>query len=684
MNKAKAPIAKKVPKELIKHDDVRVDDYYWMNDREDPAVISHLEAENAYYEEMTGHTKEFQAALFEEMKARIKEDDSSVPYKQNGYWYITKYETGKEYPIYSRKRESLDAEEEILFDCNELAKGHEFFNMSSFSISPDNKLAAFSVDTVSRRKYTLQIKNLETEQVLADKVENTTGNAVWADDNKTLFYSKQDDLTLRSDKIFRHTLGNQSGDTLIFNETDESFGASVYKSKSKKYIIIVSYSTLTMEFQTLRADDPNGEFKVFHPRTRGLDYAIAHYENNFYVLTNKDGATNFKLMKVLEGDTSSDNWAEFIPHREEVLLEGIDIFKEYYVLSERKNGLNELKIMKWDESDTYYLPFESETYTANVGANPDFDSEVLRYSYNSMTTPGSVIDFNMRTKEKEVKKEQEVLGGKFDKNNYVEKRVWATARDGVKVPMSLVYHKDTKMGSNTPILQYSYGSYGYTIDPYFSTVRLSLLDRGFVYALSHIRGGQYLGRPWYEDGKLLKKKNTFTDFIDCSKFLIENGYTSAKHLYAMGGSAGGLLMGAIVNMSPETYNGIVASVPFVDVITTMLDESIPLTTGEFDEWGNPNEKEYYDYMKSYSPYDNVVSKAYPHMFVITGLHDSQVQYFEPAKWVAKLRELKTDDNLLIFNINMDAGHGGASGRFESLKEVAKEYAFLLDLEGITE
>mgnify|MGYP001828884487 CR=1 FL=1 len=684
MNKAKAPIAKKVPKELIKHDDVRVDDYYWMNDREDPAVISHLEAENAYYEEMTGHTKEFQAALFEEMKARIKEDDSSVPYKQNGYWYITKYETGKEYPIYSRKRESLDAEEEILFDCNELAKGHEFFNMSSFSISPDNKLAAFSVDTVSRRKYTLQIKNLETEQVLADKVENTTGNAVWADDNKTLFYSKQDDLTLRSDKIFRHTLGNQSGDTLIFNETDESFGASVYKSKSKKYIIIVSYSTLTMEFQTLRADDPNGEFKVFHPRTRGLDYAIAHYENNFYVLTNKDGATNFKLMKVLEGDTSSDNWAEFIPHREEVLLEGIDIFKEYYVLSERKNGLNELKIMKWDESDTYYLPFESETYTANVGANPDFDSEVLRYSYNSMTTPGSVIDFNMRTKEKEVKKEQEVLGGKFDKNNYVEKRVWATARDGVKVPMSLVYHKDTKMGSNTPILQYSYGSYGYTIDPYFSTVRLSLLDRGFVYALSHIRGGQYLGRPWYEDGKLLKKKITFTDFIDCSKFLIENGYTSAKHLYAMGGSAGGLLMGAIVNMSPETYNGIVASVPFVDVITTMLDESIPLTTGEFDEWGNPNEKEYYDYMKSYSPYDNVVSKAYPHMFVITGLHDSQVQYFEPAKWVAKLRELKTDDNLLIFNINMDAGHGGASGRFESLKEVAKEYAFLLDLEGITE
>ena len=684
MDKIKAPIAKKVPKELIKHDDVRVDDYYWMNKREDSTVIAHLEAENAYYESKTKHTKDFQTSLFEEMKSRIKEDDSSVPFKQNGYWYITKYETGKEYPIYSRKKESLNAEEEILFDCNILAKGHEFFNMSSFSISPDNKLAAFSVDTVSRRKYTLQVKNLETGKILEDKVDNTAGNAVWTDDNKTLFYTKQDDVTLRSDKIFRHNLGDQNKDALVFNELDETFSTSVYKSKSKKYIIIVSYSTLTMEFQTLRADNPNGEFKVFHPRERGLEYSIAHYENDFYVLTNKDGATNFKLMKVAEGNTTAANWKEFIAHREDVLLEGIDIFKEHYVLSERKNGLNELKIVKWDNSDAYYLPFDSETYTANVGTNPDFDSEILRYSYNSMATPGSVIDFNMKTKEREIKKEQEVLGGKFDKSNYIEKRVWATARDGVKVPMSLVYHKDTELNSNTPILQYSYGSYGYTIDPYFSTVRLSLLDRGFVYALSHIRGGQYLGRPWYEDGKLLKKKNTFTDFIYCSKSLIESGYTSADHLYAMGGSAGGLLMGAIVNMSPETYNGIVASVPFVDVITTMLDESIPLTTGEFDEWGNPNDKEYYDYMKSYSPYDNVVSKAYPNMLVTTGLHDSQVQYFEPAKWVAKLRELKTDDNLLVFDINMDAGHGGASGRFESLKEVAKEYAFLLDLEGKTE
>ncbi|MDB4293618.1 prolyl oligopeptidase family serine peptidase, partial [Maribacter sp.] len=421
-------------------------------------------------------------------------------------------------------------------------------------------------------------------------------------------------------------------------------------------------------------------FKVFSPRERGLEHNIAHYENDFYVLTNKDGATNFKLMKVKEGETNAENWKEFIPHRKDVLLEDIEIFKEYYVLSERENGLNKIKIVRWDGTNTYYLPFESETYTCGVGTNPDFNTNILRYGYNSMTTPSSTIDFNMSTKEKEVKKEQEVLGGKFDKGNYLEKRIWATARDGVKVPMSIVFHKETKLTEDTPLLQYAYGSYGATMDPYFSTVRLSLLDRGFVYVLAHVRGGQYLGRPWYEDGKLLKKKNTFTDFIDCSKYLIAQGYTSPEHLYAMGGSAGGLLMGAIVNMNPELYKGIVAAVPFVDVITTMLDDSIPLTTGEYDEWGNPNEKESYEYMKSYSPYDNVQAQDYPNMLITTGLHDSQVQYFEPAKWVAKLRELKTDSNLLLFDINMEAGHGGASGRFEALKEVAKEYAFLLDLE----
>ena len=468
---------------------------------------------------------------------------------------------------------------------------------------------------------------------------------------------------------------------MVFHEKDETFGTYVYKSKSKKYIIVGSYSTLTSEYQTLLSDFPDDDLKMFSSRKRGLEYGISHYGDHWYVLTNKDSATNFKLMKVNEDHTSSENWKEFIPHRDDVLLEDIDIFKDYYVVSERENGLNKIKIVRWNGDESYYLPFDSETYTAGVSRNPDFDTDILRYAYNSMATPNSVIDFDMGTREKTVKKEQEVLGGKFDKKNYVEKRLWATARDGEKIPMSLVYHKNTELNSNTPILQYAYGSYGHTIDPYFSTVRLSLLDRGFVYAIAHIRGGEYLGRKWYEDGKLLKKMNTFTDFIDCSKFLIAEGYTGAGHLYAMGGSAGGLLMGAINNMAPEIYNGIIAAVPFVDVVTTMLDESIPLTTGEYDEWGNPNEKEYYQYMKSYSPYDQVKIQAYPNILVTTGFHDSQVQYFEPAKWVAKLREMKTDNKLLLFDINMDAGHGGASGRFEALKEVAKEYAFLMDLEG---
>lgn len=676
------PKAKKIPKELVIHNDVRVDDYYWLNEKENKDVISYLEAENDYYNALTGHTKDFQESLFQEMKGRIKEDDSSVPYKLNDYWYSTRYVIGGEYPLYSRFKHSLEANEEIMFNCNDMAKGHDYFSLGGIAISPDNKLAAFGVDTVSRRQYTLQIKNLETGAILEDKIENTTGGGVWANDNETLFYTRKDPVTLRSDKIYKHKLGTPtSDDVLIFHEKDDTFSTFIYRTKSKKYLVIGSFSTLTSEFQILSTDNPDGKFEVFSPRVRGLEYTIFHYEDSFYILTNKDKAENFKLMRTSEEKTYSEHWIEFIPHRQEVLLEDIDIFKEYYVLSERENGLNKIRIVRWDGAEEYFLPFKSETYTAYVGSNPDFDTEILRYSYNSMTTPSSVIDFNMRTKAKEVKKEQEVLGGKFDKENYKELRLWATARDGEKIPMSVVYRKDTILNKDTPILQYAYGSYGSTIDPYFSTVRLSLLDRGFVFAIAHIRGGEYLGRRWYETGKLLKKKNTFTDFIDCSKFLIEQNMTSANHLYAMGGSAGGLLMGAIINMQPDIYNGIIAAVPFVDVVTTMLDDSIPLTTGEYDEWGNPNEKEYYDYMKSYSPYDNVIAQEYPNMLVTTGLHDSQVQYFEPAKWVAKLRELKTDNHLLLLNTNMEAGHGGASGRFESLREVAKEYAFLLDLEG---
>lgn len=553
MTKVVAPVAKKLEHKLEKHGDIRIDPYYWMKDRENKEVIAYLEAENEYYAKCSQHTKNFQEDLFAEMKGRIKEDDASVPYKENGYWYITRYEKGKEYPIYSRKKGSLDAEEEIMFDGNEMAQGHEYFNIGGIAISPDNKLAAFGVDTVSRRQYVLRIKNLETGEIYPEKIDNTTGGAVWANDNKTLFYTLKDPVTLRSDKIYKHQLGTDaSNDELVFHEKDETFGTFVYKSKSKKYIIVGSYSTLTSEYQTLLSDEPDGELKMFSPRKRGVEYNISHYGGHWYVLTNRDGATNFKLMRVEEGRTAYENWEDFIPHRDNVLLEDIDIFKDFYVVSERENGLNKIKVVKWDGSESYYLPFESETYTARVSRNPDFDTEILRFSYNSMATPNSVIDFNMRTREQEIKKEQEVLGGKFDKANYIEKRLWATARDGAKVPMSVVYHKDTRLAPDTPVLQYAYGSYGYTVDPYFSTVRLSLLDRGFVYVIAHIRGGEYLGRKWYEDGKLLKKRNTFTDFIDCSKFLIAEGYTSADHLYAMGGSAGGLLMGAVVNMAPNS------------------------------------------------------------------------------------------------------------------------------------
>ena len=677
------PIAKIIPKTLEKHGEKRLDNYFWLNDREDPEVIDYLNQENTYYDAMTADTKGFQKELYEEMKARIKEDDQSVPYLYNGYYYITRFETGKDYPIYSRKKGNLAATEEILFNCNELAEGHSYFQLGGLSISPDNKFVSFGTDIMGRRIFTIQIKNLETGELFSEKIENATGSSVWANDNKTIFYTRQDEVTLRSDKVFKHKLATDAADdVLVFNEKDDTFNVSVGKEKSKKYIVIASGSTLTTEYRTLNSDMPDGEFKVFQPRVRGLEYSISHFGDSFYIITNKDKATNFKLMKTPENATEKENWKDVISHRKDVLLEDIEIFRNYLVVEERSNGLNHIRIMPWNGEGEYYLPFGSETYSANTTTNVDFDTDILRYSYQSLATPSSVIDFNMKTKEKEIKKEQQVLGGKFDKNNYIEERVWATATDGTKVPISMVYHKGLKKDGSNPTLLYGYGSYGVTMDAYFSSTRLSILDRGFVFAIAHIRGGEDLGREWYEDGKLLKKKNTFTDFIDCSKFLIKEKYTSPKHLYAEGGSAGGLLMGAVVNMAPELYNGVIAQVPFVDVITTMLDDTIPLTTGEYDEWGNPNEKKSYDYMLSYSPYDNVKAQNYPNMFVSTGLHDSQVQYWEPAKWVAKLRTQKTNDTVLYLNTNMDAGHGGASGRFEALKELAKEFSFLLDLEGI--
>ena len=690
--KVKTPKAEIQAKSLTIHNSTRIDNYFWMRltdeqkiaknkDVQTQKVEAYLNSENEYFNQVTASTNNFQKELFEEMKGRIKEDDTSVPYFRNQYFYITRFEKGSQYPIYSRKKENLEANEEILFNVNEEAKGHEYFQLGGLNVSSDNNLVAFATDTVSRRQYTIQIKNLETGKILSDKIENTTGGSVWSNDNKTLFYTKKDPLTLRSSSIYRHILGTDaSEDVVVFEEKDETYNTYVYKTKSHKFIVIGSSSTLSSEFRIISADNPYGDWKVIQPREDNLEYSLAHYGDYFYIQTNKDNATNFKLMKTPVNKTTKENWVDVIPHREETLLEDVSIFKNYLVIEERTEGLGKIRIKTWDGKQDYYLPFDEENYSAGVYSNPEFDTDVIRYSYNSMTTPNSVIDFNMKNQTKDVKKEQEVLGGKFNKNNYKSERVWATARDGKKVAISLVYHKDTELTKDTPLLQYAYGSYGYTISDGFSTTRLSLLDRGFVYAVAHIRGGQYLGREWYNNGKMMNKKNTFFDFIDCSKFLIKNNYTSAKHLYAMGGSAGGLLVGAVSNLNPELYNGIIAAVPFVDVISTMLDESIPLTTGEFDEWGNPKEKEAYDYMLSYSPYDQVQAKDYPNMLVTTGYFDSQVQYWEPAKWVAKLRELKTDDNILLLHTNMDVGHGGASGRFDALKETARDYTFILALE----
>ena len=677
------PKAPKKQQLLEIHADKRIDNYFWLNQRDTPEVLSYLEAENEYFAYKTKHTDAFQESLFEEMKSRIKQDDESVPYKYNGYWYFSRFQEGKEYPIYLRRADQPNAQEEVLFEVNEMAAGHKFYQFAEFSVSPDNKWASFSVDTRGRRMYSLFIKNLETGQVLPIEIKNTDGGSCWASDNQTIFYTKIDTQTLRSHKVYRHQLGQSSKqDVLVFHEKDETFNTGIFKSKSEQFLIIQSDSTLSSESWFLDAATPMADFKCFQPRERGLEYDIAHYGDYFYILNNADGATNFKLDKTPIGQTEKSYWQPVLAHQEQIRLEEIDIFKDYLVVTQRYNGLSQICIIRWDGSAEHYLPFDNETYMASTGLNLDFDTEILRYTYNSMTTPYSVIDYNMRTGAKEVKKQQQVLGGKFSEENYESRRLWVTAADGTQIPISIVYRKGIKCDGSNPLLLYGYGAYGITIEPSFSTTRLSLLDRGFIFAIAHIRGGEYLGRPWYEAGKLLHKKNTFTDFVDCAKYLIANQYTSPAHLYAMGGSAGGLLMGAVINQAPELFHGVVANVPFVDVVTTMLDDSIPLTTGEYDEWGNPHDKQYYDYMKSYSPYDNVCPQAYPNLLVLTGYHDSQVQYWEPAKWVAKLRELKTDDNLLLFYTDMSSGHSGASGRYESLKEIAREYAFLLHLENI--
>lgn len=677
------PVAKKVAKELIKHDHTRIDNYFWMNQREDPEVIAHLEAENAYTDEQLADTKNFQTGLYDEMRGRIKEDDSSVPYFENGYFYYSRNEEGKEYTIYCRKNGSMDAEEEILLNGNEMAEGHEYFSVGGLTVSDDNKMLAYGVDTVSRRLYTIYFKNLETGEISSESIPSCSGGGAWAADNTTFFYTIKNGETLRTERIRKHKLGSDvASDVEVFYEEDDTYSTYVWRTKSKAYIFIASYQTLASEFRMIDATAPDGEFSVIQPREKDHEYDVSHYEDKFYIRTNLD-AKNFKLVSTSVSKPGKENWKDVIPHRDETLFEGVEIFKDHMVLDERTGGLTTIRIIDQKDKSEHFLDFGEAAYTAYVGQNAEFNTTTLRFGYSSMTTPWSTYDYDMNTKEKNLMKEQPVLGG-FNKADYQTERVMATADDGTEVPISIVYKKGMKKDGTSPTLLYAYGSYGATMDAYFSSARLSLLDRGFVYAIAHIRGGQEMGRHWYEDGKLLNKKNTFTDFIDCGEFLIEQGYSAPDKLYAMGGSAGGLLMGAIINIKPEIWAGIVAAVPFVDVISTMLDETIPLTTSEYDEWGNPNVKEYYDYILTYSPYDNVEAKAYPNMLVTTGLHDSQVQYWEPAKWVAKLREMKTDDNVLLLHTNMEAGHGGASGRFEALKETAMEYAFFFKLAGITE
>ncbi len=675
-----APIAKKKPHELTIHGDTRIDNYYWLRERDNPKVLNYLKAENAYREKVMAHTKPFEEKLFQEMKSRIKEDDSSVPAREGEYWYYTRYEEGREYPIYCRKHGFLDAPEEILLDVNKLAEGHDFCQVRGFKTSPDHRIAAYAVDYVGRRKYTLHFIDLQNGQHLPDEITEMTGNFVWANDNKTVFYTKQHPETLRWGKIVRHTLGGD--DELVYFEEDKTFDASIGKTLDDAYLVIFSGSTLQTECRILNADFPEGEFVPFLKREPKHEYSIEHGGDRWFILTN-DGAKNFKLMQTPDDNTGKEHWTTVVEHSADALLEDVTVFKNWVIVEGTEKALPFMRVINRRNNSRYDIDFGESAFAAFVGENREYDTDILRYTFESMKTPNSVFDFDLKTRKKELKKQQPVLGG-FDPEHYETERVWAAARDGVKVPMSLLYKKGLQHNGENPVLIYAYGSYGYSMSPYFSSKRFSLVDRGFIYAIAHIRGGSDMGRQWYEDGRQLKKKNTFTDFIDCTQYLIDEKFTSPQHIYAQGGSAGGLLMGAVANMAPQLYNGIIAEVPFVDVVTTMLDDSIPLTTAEYDEWGNPNEKEFYDYMLSYSPYDNVEAKAYPNMFITAGLHDSQVQYWEPAKWVAKLREMKTGDNLLLLYTNMEAGHGGASGRFQALKEDAMLYTFLLMLEGRVE
>ena len=672
------PVAKRIPRELVQHGHARVDEYYWLNQRQDPEVIAYLQAENAYTDAVMRPQAALREALYKEMVGRMQQSDMSVPNLDNGYWYYIRYEKGKEYPVYCRRRKSMRGTEQVLLDGNRMAAGQRYFHIGDFAVSPDNETLAYSVDTVSRRQYRIRFRSLKTGKEFPEEIRMTAGSMAWAADSRTLFYPQIDPETLRSCRVRRHTLGTAAGtDAIVYEEKDETFDVSVGLSRSRRFLLLGCHSTLSDEYRILDASRPGGEFRVFQERVRGLEYRIDHLDGRFYVLTN-DNAVNFRLMEAGEEKTRRESWAERVAHRPDVLLERFELFAGHLVLSERRAGLTRIRVLPWGDRQGYEIEFPEPAYMARLAFTAEPDTRLLRFNYTSLTTPPSVYEFDMESRERKLLKRQEVLGG-YQPELYASERLMAPGYDGTLVPISLVYRKDTARGAATPLLLYGYGSYGASMDPAFSPLRLSLLDRGFIFAIAHVRGGQEMGRSWYDDGKLFRKMNTFTDFISCAEYLVRHGYTSPAKLFASGGSAGGLLMGAVANLRPDLFRGIVAAVPFVDVVTTMLDSSIPLTTSEYDEWGDPNRPECYEYMLSYSPYDNVRAKGYPALLVTTGLHDSQVQYFEPAKWVARLRALKTDGNPLLLRTNMEAGHGGASGRFRRLEEVAFEYAFLLRL-----
>jgi oligopeptidase B len=678
------PVAEKKPFAVLSPNGNRPDDYYWLrdDDRKDPQVLAYLNAENAYTDALLVHTKPLQEKLYGEIVSRIKQDDSSVLYRKNGWWYYSRWEAGQSYPIYARKQGDLSGPEQVMLDVPKLAAGHEFYSIGAQAVSPNSKLLAYTEDAVGRRQYSLRFKNLETGQTLPDRIENVQPKIAWAADNRTVIYVERDPVTLLGRRVRKHLLGaDPASDPIVYEEADTSFYIDVGKTKDDRYLYIQAQSTVSSEMRVADAHDPDLAFRIFLPRERDHEYQAEHLGNRWIIRTNWQ-AKNFRIMEVNAGDEADrGKWRELVPHRGDAFINGMDVFAGFLAIDERTGGLRKIRIRNWSDGAERFIASDDPTYAFSLGDNHEIDATTVRYSYDSLTTPTSIFDFDVRTGERKLLKRDPVLGD-FSPSNYDSEYLWATGRDGVKIPVSLVYRKGLKRDGKAPLFQYAYGSYGNSTDPDFSVPLLSLLDRGFVYAIAHVRGGQEMGRDWYDNGRLLKKQNTFNDFVDVTRFLVKERYASPDRVVAYGGSAGGLLMGAVANQAPKDYKAIIAAVPFVDVVTTMLDESIPLTTNEFDEWGNPKQKQFYDYMLAYSPYDQVAKRAYPSMYVYTALWDSQVQYYEPAKWVAKLRASKTDANPLVFRTTMAAGHGGKSGRFERYRQAAEQYAFALDQVGI--